>query len=297
MADDADQAEATVAAFFQAIRAGDRAQVQRSLAAQPALIAARDPQGVSAPLVALYSGEPDIAELLAEAGAPLDVFAAAALGRVERLSALLAADPALAHAVAADGFSPLGLASFFGQAEAAHRLLEAGADPNRVSQNAMRVAPLHSAVAAQQLAISEDLLRHGADVNATQADDFTPLHEAAQNGQLAMIELLLAHGADPNRFSQNAMRVAPLHSAVAAQHLDISEDLLRQGANVNAAQADDFTPLHEAAQNGQLAMIELLLANGADPSARKSDGQTPLDVAEAHGQTASAELLCRLAGG
>ncbi len=229
MADDEDQAEATVAAFFRAIRAGDRAQVERALAAQPALIAARDPQGVSAPLVALYHGEPVIAALLAEAGAPLDVFDAAALGRVERLSALLAADPTLAHAVAADGFSPLGLAAFFGQAEAAHRLLEAGADPNRASQNAMRVAPLHSAVAAQQLAISEDLLQHGADVNAAQADDFTPLHEAAQNGQLTMIELLLAHG--------------------------------------------------------------------ADPTARKSDGQTPLDVAEAHGQTAAAEALRRLAGG
>ncbi|HEX2350157.1 MAG TPA: ankyrin repeat domain-containing protein [Ktedonobacterales bacterium] len=232
MADDADQAsqaDEARAAFFRAIRAGDRAQVERSLAAQPALSAARDAQGVSAPLVALYHGEPAIATLLAEAGAPLDVFEAAALGRVERLGALLAADPALAHAVAPDGFSPLGLAAFFGQAEAAHRLLEAGADPNRASQNAMRVAPLHSAVAAQRLAISEELLRHGADVNAAQADDFTPLHEAAQNGQLAMIELLLAHG--------------------------------------------------------------------ADPTARKSDGQTPLDVAEAHGQTAAAELLRRLAGG
>lgn len=222
MSDDQPADEAR-AAFFQAIRAGDHAQVQRSLAEQPALIDARDPQGVSAPLVALYYREPAIAELLADAGARLDVFAAAALGRVETLSALLAANPALARATAPDGFSPLGLAAFFGQAEAAHLLLEAGANPNLASQNAMRVTPLHSAVAARQLAISEELLLRGADVNAAQADDFTPLHEAAQNGQLAMIELLLAHG--------------------------------------------------------------------ADRTARKSDGQTPLDVAEAHGQTAAAELL------
>lgn len=216
------------AAFFQAIRAGDRVQVERLLAERPALVEARDPQGVSAPLVALYHGEPAIAELLASAGAQLDVFDAAALGRVEALRVLLAADPALARAVASDGFSPLGLAAFFGQAEAAHLLLEAGADPNLASHNAMRVSPLHSAVAAQQLAISEDLLRHGADVNARQADDFTPLHEAAQNGQLAMIELLLAHG--------------------------------------------------------------------ADLGARKSDGQTPLDLAEAHGHTEAAALLRQRGG-
>lgn len=216
------------AVFFQAIRVGDRAQVERSLAELPALIDARDPQGVSASLVALYYREPAIAELLANAGARLDVFDAAALGRVKTLSALLAADPALARATAPDGFSPLGLAAFFGQAEAAHLLLEAGANPTVASQNAMRVTPLHSAVAAQHLAISEELLLRGADVNAAQADDFTPLHEAAQNGQLAMIELLLAHG--------------------------------------------------------------------ADRAARKSDGQTPLDVAEAHGQTAAAALLRQRAG-
>ncbi|MFI5277596.1 MAG: ankyrin repeat domain-containing protein, partial [Ktedonobacterales bacterium] len=112
---DGETAGEAQAVFFQAIRAGDRAQVERSLAEQPALIDARDPQGVSASLVALYYREPAIAELLANAGARLDVFDAAALGRVKTLSALLAADPALARATAPDGFSPLGLAAFFGQ--------------------------------------------------------------------------------------------------------------------------------------------------------------------------------------
>jgi ankyrin repeat protein len=127
--------------------------------------------------------------------------------------------------------------------------------------------------------------------NAFTADGFTPLGLAAFFGQADAARTLLDHDADPNIASQNAMRVAPLHSAVAAQRLDISAELLRRGADVNAVQADDFTPLHEAAQNGQVAMIELLLAHGADLTARKSDGQTPLDVAEAHGQAAAAALL------
>ncbi|HZC07439.1 MAG TPA: ankyrin repeat domain-containing protein [Ktedonobacterales bacterium] len=209
--------------FFQAIEAGDRAQVERLLAVQPALVNSRNASGVSATLFSLYYREPEIAELLANAGAEMSVFEAAALGRVEKLAELLATDPTQANAVASDGFAPLGLAAFFGQPDAARTLLD--------------------------------------------------------------------HGANPNVASQNAMRVTPLHSAVAAQRLDISEDLLRRGADVNASQADDFTPLHEAAQNGQVPMIELLLAHGADLTARKSDGQTALDVAEAAGQDAAAALL------
>lgn len=214
--------------FLQAIKAGDRAQVERLLTAEPELINIRNDSGVSATLVSLYYREPEIAALLADSGAEVTVFEAAALGRIETLTELLAADPSQANAVSADGFTPLGLAAFFGQLAAARSLLD--------------------------------------------------------------------HAADPNIASQNAMRVTPLHSSVAAQRLDISEELLRHGAEVNVAQADDYTPLHEAAQNGQVAMIELLLAHGADLSARKSDGQTALDVAEERGQDAAAGLLREHAG-
>lgn len=186
------------AEFFQAIERGEREAVARLIAAHPALVSAHSSTGVSASLYSLYYGEPEIAALLADAGATMTVFEEAALGRAESLGALLAAHPAQVNAFAADGFTPLGLAAFFGQPAAAQVLLDHGADPNLPSANAMRVAPLHSAVAARRLDIAEALLRHGAQVNATQADGFSPLHGAAQNGQVEMIALLLAHGADPH---------------------------------------------------------------------------------------------------
>ena len=208
--------------FFQAIEVGDRAQVERLLAARPALVNSRNERGISATLFSLYYREPEIAELLADSGAAMSVFEAAALGRVEALTEILAADPAQANGESPDGFSPLGLAAFFGQPDAARTLLDHGADPNVASRNAMRVTPLHSAVAAQRLDISEELLRHGADVNVAQADDFTPLHEAAQNGQVAMIELLLAHGADlaaRKSDGQTALDVAKAHGQTEAATL------------------------------------------------------------------------------
>ena len=110
------------------------------------------------------------------------------------LRAELARDPELAVAFAPDGFTALGLASFFGHREAAELLLAAGARVNDQSRNAMRVAPLHSALAGGHAEIVELLLDAGADVNAVQADGYTPLHEAAQHGDQPLAERLVAAG-------------------------------------------------------------------------------------------------------
>jgi len=154
---------------------------------------------VSELLQALYRGDQArVDELLA--GKPeLDVFEAAAVGRTDRLRELLDADPGLANAWAEDGFQPLGLASFFGQVEAARLLVDRGADVNSASRNDFKVAPLHSAVAEKdadaRFALATLLLEHGADPNARQQDDFTPLMAADQQGDARLRELLVEHGA------------------------------------------------------------------------------------------------------
>jgi len=98
-------------------------------------------------LQAIYRGDNARAEELLAAQPELDVFEAAAAGRTERLRELLDRDPSLANAWAEDGFQPLGLASFFGHADAAQLLLERGAKVSSASRNDMRVMPLHSAAA------------------------------------------------------------------------------------------------------------------------------------------------------
>ncbi len=181
--------------LFKAIQSGDAARVQELLAEEPALVNARSPLG-SAVLVAMYYGEPAIARLLVERGASLNLFEAAAVGATARIQELDKENPGQLNTFAPDGFTPLGLAAFFGHTDAVRWLLAHGADPNIASRNNQHVMPLHSAVAAKQHDISAMLLEAGAKVNAVQADGFTPLHEAAQNGQRDVVELLLAHGAD-----------------------------------------------------------------------------------------------------
>jgi ankyrin repeat protein len=149
-------------------------------------------------LQAIYRGDADEAERLATAK-ELDVFEASALGRTERLRVLLDTDPTLVNAWADDGFQPLGLASFFGQTEAARLLLERGADVSSASRNDMKVMPLHSAAATSKAEaryeIAKLLLEAGADPNARQQDEYTPLMAAEQHGDTRLRDLLIEHGA------------------------------------------------------------------------------------------------------
>ena len=200
--------------FFDAIKAGELKSVEAMVDHDRSLLIVKPEQAPSIVLLAMYYGQPAIADLLIECGAPLDFFEATACGRMPRLEELLKVHPDLVNAVTVDGFQPLGLACFFGQAQVAAMLLDRGARVNSVSRNRLRVMPLHSAVARQDVKIARLLLEHGADPNARQADDFTPLHGAAQNGQVEMVKLLLEFGAEVN--VQSSGGLTPL--AMAGQH-------------------------------------------------------------------------------
>ncbi len=215
--------------FLAAIKAGHTAEVATLLDLDPGLVNARDENGLSAVLTAAYYQEPDIASLLVQRGAELNVFEACAVGELVRVQELIKLQPDLINAYAPDGFQPLGLAAFFGHTALVEWLLEVGAEVNSPSRNAMRVMPLHSAVANKRTDIVRLLLDHGADVNAAQADDFTPLHEAAQNGLLDVTQWLIDRGAAINpRLASNGK--TPLTLALEGQHDGVAHLLKQHGA-------------------------------------------------------------------
>ncbi|UQN05081.1 ankyrin repeat domain-containing protein [Deinococcus sp. QL22] len=213
-------------ALFVAIQTGDVDTVRALVQATPGLLSAASPMGVSPLLFATYYRKPEVARALtglhAELGGPpLTVFEAAATGETACLRTLLDADAPLVNAVSPDGFTPLGLAAFFGQEAVAAELLARGANVNAVSANAMQVQPLHSAVAGNHTGLARLLLSHGADVNAVQQDGFTPLMAAAQHGNADLVEDLLAAGADAAAQTDDGRSAASIaqeegHSALAA---------------------------------------------------------------------------------
>jgi adenosylhomocysteine nucleosidase len=215
------------AALFAAIDDGDIERVKGLLAADPAMAASVDDEDVSPLLFALYRNQREIATLLRELAPPRDACTAAAVGDVDRLAALLDADPGLATALAGDGFTALQIAAFFGQLESARLLLDRGADPSATARNPMRISALHAATATRQDAIVELLLAAGADVNARQQGGWTPLMAAAQNGDAETVDCLVAAGADPWLVNDAGESAADL--AERAGHANVVDRLVRAG--------------------------------------------------------------------
>jgi ankyrin repeat protein len=193
--------EAEVAAeLFAAIKGGDDATVERLLARDRGLVDARDENGFSPILAALYRGQSDIAAAILRRRPKLTVFEAAAAGDVARARKLVGEDPAAVNRIAPDGYSPLGLAAFFKRRDVVRYLLGGGADVRPASRQG-GFTPLHSAVAtdagACDVEIVRMLLEKGADPNAKSESGSTALHTVAFTGDRASLDLLLKHGADP----------------------------------------------------------------------------------------------------
>ena len=210
------------AEFFSAVKGGDLAQVTKMLDENPGLLEARDEAGLGAYTVARYSRQAEIAQFLLDKGAALDIFAACMAGAQSRVVELLAADRGLVNGYSHDGWTPLHLASFFGQPGISEVLIANGADVHARSTNNMKNTPLHAAAAGRNLDCVGTLLVHGADVNARQTGGWTSLHAAAQNGDNAVAGLLIAMGADVKARAdnqQNAMDMAILkgHQSMVTQ--------------------------------------------------------------------------------
>jgi len=207
--------------LFDSITRGDMDVFSSVLAKDPESAMARNAEGVSAILLAAYHRRQPMLEALLNKGISLDIWEASATGGTARVRELLSRIPSLLDAVAADGYTPLGLASFFAHEETARMLVEAGADVNARSRNAMGVSPLHSAVASRTSPIVKLLLENGADVNAIQRGGFTALHGAAFAGDLEIAGMLVRAGGDPILKTDDgktalALAIENGHSAVAA---------------------------------------------------------------------------------
>lgn len=212
---------ALAAALFQLIGNGDLPRVTAILVQSPTLVDSRNAGHATPVLWALYTRHPELLPVLLKYR-QLDFFEACATGSENRAEDFLSKDAQLAHAYAPDGFTPLGLAVFFGHPHLAARLIAAGADVNAASRNAILVAPLHSAVANGNPALVKLLLAHGAFVDPVEFLGATPLHAAASEGKTEIVRLLLAAGADPSKKTKDGKTPASLaaqshHDSLAAE--------------------------------------------------------------------------------
>lgn len=183
-------------ALFKHAAAGQLDELEHHLQLNPALSASTNQQGTGLLLWAIYHRRHDAANLIYRFIEEPDILGAAAMGDAERLRVLLDKNTDLLDLHSVDGFTPLHYACFFGHENAAHLLIERGADVNSPAHNPSRVCPLHSAAACQSDAIVKLLLDNGADPDAQQEGGYTALMSAAMHGDRGLIKLLLEAGAD-----------------------------------------------------------------------------------------------------
>jgi ankyrin repeat protein len=207
-----------LAALMDAAKTGDEAKVRELLRQDPSLANGRLDNGESAIMAALYRGHRAVVGAVLEAGARVDVFAAAALGRLDDLRAALG-DPAAVNSVSYDGWTPLHLASFFGHREAAQMTIDAGAGVSALSSNSLKNTPLHAAAAGGHSDTALLLLERGADVTIPDSGGHTPLHIAAENGLVDVVRALLLRGADP--LAVDAEDKTPLSRAAARNRNEV----------------------------------------------------------------------------
>jgi len=164
-------------------------------------------------------------------------------------------------------------------------------EANRLADAAAALTIWEASALGRDAAVEHALASDGTLINACSADGHFPLGLAAFFGHSATVRLLLARGADVTAAARNAMKVQPLHAAVASRNAESVALLLGRGASVNARQQVGYTPLMGAAGGGREDIVQILLDHGADASLLSDDGKTAADVAREHGHPALAAKL------
>ena len=180
---------------------------------------------------------------------------------------------------------PMQLAGKFGYPNCLQLLLQAGAKLDGTDGFYSRTALLWAAEEGQSDCVRR-LLDAGADVNKVSSGGQTALILACQCVAPDCVELLLNAGADADAADTDG-RTALMHAAWSlGSEARIEEDalichrlLLEAGADVKRADDADQTVLMYAAEQGSAGGVRLLLEAGADTKKADAQGRTALMLA------------------
>ncbi|XP_030844118.1 serine/threonine-protein phosphatase 6 regulatory ankyrin repeat subunit C-like [Strongylocentrotus purpuratus] len=139
---------------------------------------------------------------------------------------------------------------------------------------------LNSAKHYGQLDLIQELIGRGAEVNKVDNDSFTALL-LALDGRLDVTKYLISQGAEVNNsgnLSLNPLRVSRKGNAKSPIHRDSKE------GNEQDGRVEDLQgALSSAAQIGQLDLIQELIGRGAEVNKVDNDGRTALQLAVLNG--------------
>lgn len=276
----------------------------RWLTSRGAVVNPGDAAGKTPLALAEAAGCRELAAFLRQAGgleAPVDLESLLSATGTAALGAVLARAPLLANAPVRDGLPPLHVAVLLGNETACRLLLDAGADPTRMTANGDNA--LHLCAAAGLVRTADRLASDSKIVNAINDFEQTPLDVAEAYGQASAAAVIRRHG---GRRAVPSGRVLILRSGdeVQIRHPKTKERVtLRVNDNISRITLSEATlnksrrlfealRVHDLTALRQTLEDEPLVANVPQIVGSSTNGLSPLHVAvERNNATAAALLL------
>jgi len=254
----------------------------------------------------------DLAAWLIDRGATVDAHAAARLGMIDRLRAILDADPAAVHARGGDGQTPLHFAS---TVEIADILLDRAADPNaedidhestpaqwmardrhQVARRVVERGGRTDILLAAALGDLDRVKQHLTDLRTAVTPEYFPMRNPHAGGKIYIWTLgwnKTAHMVAHEHGHHEVFRLLMDHSS--------AELRLAMACAVGDEAMVDSLPrvpidtesrrIADAAQSNDAAKVRLFLRAGWPADARGQHRMTPLHWAAFHGNAEMVRLL------
>ncbi len=176
-----------------------------------------------------------------------------------------------------DGYTPMHLASFYGDFLCVQFLVSLGGDEH-IKDNKDNKPVIDYASNSQVRRVLLDL------------------KEAARRGDVGSFDSLV-NSEDKNKIDERTtiLTIAPIHNAV--QHVaktknpEILNFVIKCGANLNVNDGSGWTPLHHACQNGDLETVKTLIKNEASVHSFSNKQFYPIHIAALNNHPAIIEFL------
>jgi len=225
---------------------------------------------------------------------------AAKLGYADVVVLLVNEDKESLNCVGQDGRTPLHVAAYAGKALVTQVLLDYESDTTALDsggQTPKELAILQNNPGAAYLLSDQD---NDVLPQFTVPRSGTSLHEAAWLGDVALTRQLLSHGAQPNL--PDALYRTPIRQASERSHLMVLDELLTwhmatmdstdKAHNINSLGSEGHSPIHVVCSEGFIGCLLVLLSSKiVDLNLKGFNGNTPLHVCAATGRPLCAAFL------